>query len=77
MNIFQLQILTVRSKVSYVSEAGKYKADDVHTDCHGFTWTRTHDSYAYTAFRDDNLDGVYPDEGEDCLSPDHSKAHPL
>lgn len=65
------------NKVFYVSEAGKYKADDVHTGCYGFTWTHTHDSYAYTAFRDDNLDGVCPDEGEDCLSPDQSKHTPF
>ena len=65
------------NKVFYVSPAGQYKAGDIHTGCYGFTWTYTHDSYAYTAFRDDNLDGVCPDEGEDCASPDQSTHTPF
>lgn len=53
------------NKVFYVSEAGEYKAGDVHNGCEGFTWTFSHDSYAYTAFRDDNLGGVCPDCGSE------------
>ena len=51
------------NKVFYISEAGKHKAGDVYTGCYGFTWTFTHDSYAYTAFSDDNLLGKCPDCG--------------
>ncbi len=58
------------NKVFYVSEAGLHKEGDVHSGCYGFQWTFTHDSYAYTAFRDDNLDGECPDEGEWCESLD-------
>ena len=43
------------SKLFYVSPAGLHKAGDVYTGCAGYTYTFTHDSYAYTAFRDDNV----------------------
>ena len=42
---------------------GAHAAGEVYTGCYGFTWTFTHDSYGYTAFRDDNSQGVCPDCG--------------
>ena len=45
-------------KLFYRVEAGAHKAGEVYHGCFGFPWTFTHDSYAYTAFRDDNGDGV-------------------
>ena len=53
-----------QNKVFYVSEAGKHTAGEVYHGCYGFTWTFTHDSYAYTAFSDDNLLGKCPDCGQ-------------
>ncbi|MDO5145184.1 MAG: C69 family dipeptidase [bacterium] len=47
-----------RNKVMYVSPQGNHTAGEEYAGCYGFTYTFTHDSYAYTAFRDDNLDGV-------------------
>ena len=55
------------NKLFYVSAAGKHTAGEVYEGCYGFTYTFTHDSYRYTARRDDNgLDGkgVCPDCGE-------------
>lgn len=52
------------NKIAYVNQHGKYKAGDVYTGCEGyktFTYTFTHDSYAYTATSDDNTSGVCPD----------------
>ena len=46
------------NKLFFCREAGAFKAGEVYDGCYGFTWTFTHDSYAYTAFRDDNGDGV-------------------
>lgn len=51
------------NKVFYVSEAGTHKAGEVYNGCYGFTWTFTKDSYAYTAFRDDNFGEECPDCG--------------
>lgn len=47
-----------RNKVMYVSPAGNHKAGDAYQGCFGFTYTFEKDSYSYTAFRDDNLEGV-------------------
>ncbi len=49
------------NKVFYVSPAGNHKAGDAYTGCYGFEYTFEKDSYAYTAFRDDNLAGECPD----------------
>ena len=45
------------NKVAYVSPAGENPAGYVYEGCYGFKHTFTHDSYAYTANRDDNLVG--------------------
>ena len=42
---------------------GVHATGEVYTGCYGFTWTFTHDSYGYTAFRDNNSQGVCPDCG--------------
>ena len=42
---------------------GVHIAGEVYTGCYGFTWTFTHDSYGYTAFRDNNCHDVCPDCG--------------
>ena len=42
---------------------GAHLAGEAYTGCYGFTWTFTHDSYGYTAFRDNNYQGVCPDCG--------------
>ena len=49
------------NKLYYVSAAGKHKAGEVYDGCYGFQYTFTHDSYRYTARRDDNALGVCPD----------------
>ncbi|VUW97480.1 C69 family dipeptidase [Faecalibacterium prausnitzii] len=49
------------NKLFYVSTAGNHKAGEVYNGCYGFTYTFTHDSYRYTARRDDNTSGVCPD----------------
>lgn len=49
------------NKLYYVSAAGKHTAGEVYNGCYGFTYTFTHDSYRYTARRDDNGLGVCPD----------------
>ena len=41
--------------------AGVHTAGEEYFGCYGFSWTFTHDSYAYTAFCDDNSQGVCPD----------------
>ena len=56
------------NKLMYVAPAGKHAAGEVYNGCYGFTWTFTHDSYGYTAFSDDNGEGVgniCPDCGGD------------
>ena len=45
--------------------AGVHKAGEEYSGCYGFTWGFTHDSYAYTAFCDDNSQGECPDCGSD------------
>lgn len=52
------------NKIAYVSEHGRHAEGGVYEGCYGFTHTFTHDSYAYTATRDDNLSGVCPDCGQ-------------
>ena len=55
-----------RNKVMYVSPAGNHKAGEAYVGCYGFTYTFERDSYSYTAFRDDNMEGaenVCPDCG--------------
>lgn len=51
------------AKQFYLNPAGAHKAGEAYQGCFGFTWTFTHDSYAYTAFQDDNSGGVCPDCG--------------
>ena len=46
------------NKLFYVAESGAHKEGEVYEGCYGFTWTFTHDSYGYTAFSDDNGEGV-------------------
>ncbi len=47
------------NKIAYVSEHGKHPAGSTYNGCY-ISFTFTHDSYAYTAVSDDNLDGVCP-----------------
>ncbi len=49
------------NKLFNISPAGKHTAGEVYEGCYGFTHTFTHDSYRYTARRDDNGLGVCPD----------------
>lgn len=49
------------NKLYMISPAGKHTAGEVYDGCYGFTYTFTHDSYSYTARRDDNGLGVCPD----------------
>lgn len=49
------------NKIYYVSPAENHKKGETYQGCYGFTWEFTHDSYEYTARRDDNLSGVCPD----------------
>ena len=60
-----------RNKIFYVSLAGNHTAGEEYAGCYGFTWTFTHDSYAYTAFRDDNGEGV----GNVCPNCGETHAH--
>ena len=46
------------NKLFNISPAGKHTAGEVYEGCYGFTYTFTHDSYRYTARRDDNGLGV-------------------
>ncbi|MBR0514647.1 MAG: C69 family dipeptidase [Clostridia bacterium] len=50
-------------KLFDVIPEGAHTAGEVYTGCYGFTWTFTHDSYGYTAFRDNNSPGICPDCG--------------
>ncbi len=42
---------------------GVHKRGEVYTGCYGFSWVFTHDSYGYTAFCDNNSQGICPDCG--------------
>lgn len=42
------------NKIMLVNEAGTYKAGEVYQGCYGFTYTFTHDSYAFNSMSDDN-----------------------
>lgn len=56
------------NKLFYVSPAGAHKAGETYQGCYGFTYEFTHDTYRYTAFSDDNGEGVgniCPDCGSD------------
>lgn len=46
------------NKLFYVSPAGNHTEGEVYNGCYGFSYTFTRDSYSYTAFSDDNGDGV-------------------
>ena len=50
-------------KLFEVIPEGAHPAGEVYTGCFGFTWTFTHDSYGFTALRDNNSQGVCPDCG--------------
>ena len=50
-------------KLFEVIPESAYAAGEVYTGCYGFTWAFTHDSYGYTAFRDNNSGGICPDCG--------------
>lgn len=49
------------SKLFDAVPSGVHKAGEEYLGCYGFKWTFTHDSYGYTAFCDDNSQGVCPD----------------
>ena len=54
------------NKLYYVSPAGNHTAGEAYKGCYGFEYEFKRDSYAYTAFSDDNregVDGVCPDCG--------------
>ncbi len=59
-----------QNKLFYVAQAGKHSAGEEYAGCYGFTWTFNHDSYGYTAFSDDNGEGV------DYVCPDCGQDHP-
>ncbi len=42
---------------------GVHKRGELYTGCYGFSWVFTHDSYGYTAFCDNNSQGICPDCG--------------
>ncbi len=46
-----------QNDLAYVSPHGLHKAGETYLGCDGFPYTFTHDSYAYTAMRIDNLVG--------------------
>lgn len=60
------------NKIAYVSEHGKHPAGSTYEGCY-FSFTFTHDSYAYTAVSDDNVVGAGNETGE-C--PNCGKTHP-
>ena len=54
------------NKIMFVNEAGTFKAGETYTGCYGFTYTFTHDSYAFNSMSDDNgaaVGNVCPDCG--------------
>ena len=48
-------------KIFDVYPSGAHRKGEEYQGCYGFTWTFTHDSYAYTGYCDDNSQGVCPD----------------
>ncbi len=50
-------------KLFDVIPEGAHRSGEIYTGCYGFTWTFTHDSYGYTAFCDNNSQGICPDCG--------------
>lgn len=55
-----------QNKLFYVSPAGRYKAGETYLGCAeygGFTRTMLRDSYRFTAFKADNLNGTCPECG--------------
>lgn len=59
------------NKLAYVSEHGKHPAGSTYQGCY-FTFTFTHDSYAYTAVSDDNAIGAGNESG---ICPNCDKTH--
>ena len=59
------------NKLFYVSPAGKHVAGEKYDGCYGFSYTFTKDSYAYTAFSDDNGEAV----GGECPDCGGTHAH--
>jgi len=59
------------AKLAYISPAGAYKGGTLYTGCDeygAFEWTWSHDSYAFWAFKADNVfDGLCPE----CGLPGH------
>ena len=53
------------NKTMQYNPAGTYKAGEVYTGCYGFTYTFTHDSYAFNSMSDDNGAAV-ANECPDC-----------
>jgi len=53
------------NKIMFVNEAGTFKAGEVYQGCYGFTYTFTHDSYAFNSMSDDNGAAV-ENECPDC-----------
>ncbi|MBQ1945878.1 MAG: C69 family dipeptidase [Clostridia bacterium] len=54
------------NKIMFVNEAGTFKAGEEYQGCYGFTYTFTHDSYAFNSMSDDNgaaVENVCPDCG--------------
>ena len=58
-----------KNKLFYVSPAGNHKSGEKYEGCYGYNYTFTHDSYGYTAFRDDNGGAV------DHICPDCEQTH--
>ena len=54
-------------KLFDVAPEGTHRRGEKYMGCYGFVWNFTHDSYGYTAFCDNNSQGICPDCG---------KAHP-
>lgn len=50
-------------KLFDVIPEGAHRSGEVYTGCYGFSWVFTHDSYGYTAFCDNNSQGICPDCG--------------
>ena len=58
------------SKLFDVMPEGAHGRGEVYTGCYGFSWVFTHDSYGYTAFCDNNSQGICPDcEGTHAHTP--------
>ena len=66
-----------QNKLFYVSPAGLHAEGELYNGCYGFSWVFTHDSYSYTAFSDDNGDGVEgycPDCGQNHMHTPYEAA---